>query len=1699
MPSAMRGLRHPAAILLFFCFASHVLSAQTEFSDAITAPGFSHVGGFYTDGFTLTLSAPEENDVIIYTTDGSEPLPENLNGKVWTYKNSYPQSPGDPFGEFLYDTLRTYTYADPLEIIDRSPLPDRLSQKSSTYTLETPYFPDEPSFKGTVVRARICRAAEGCGPVKSHTFFVTPEGGSRYALPVISLALDEDGLYDYYDGIANAGVTFDEFRTDFPDMTYLPNWRSNWWRRGREWERETAFSLFLPETDGPALNHDTGLRLHGSSSRRWPRKSFRLYARSEYGASTFNHSFFGPGNDAAFKRIVLHNSGGDEGKANMRDAVVQRLLKPLNVCYLDAQPAVVFVNGEYYGINTIRERYDHHYFERKKGIAEENLEMYKDGNIEYGNEMHLNFVTAFVKNNPPTDENLEVFRTLVNHESLRDVFIVGIYSRNTDWLHNNTIAYRSKTDDGTNDLRWNIGLVDLDLGWANRNGTNAASVDFMHEILTDTINKGGDLATWWRWGMLNEGFRNDFINRTADLLNTVLLADEANAVITAYAAELAPYMEEHVARWKRPETYSEWINEISKMLDFNSLRPDFHKQHIENAFDLAGQFDLEVDVSDQEAGFIRVHSTDIRTGTPGVGDSAYPWTGKYFKGVPLKVTAVPNPGYSFAGWSDNSLSDSPAIEINTDAGSVQFTALFEVQGEAVTPEEEVFTYWHFNALPDDFVTVSSDFALGDPGNISYPGTGDGFMDDVNDGSDINLQFGEPAGRGLRVRNPSDTRELIIEAPTTGYSDIRLDYAARRTNNGATFTELYFRTSSGGPWIPLGSDSVFTEYSAYSFDLDGVAEANDNPDFAVRILFTDEAASNTSGNVRFDNISFSGLSLSPGPGPAHILAEGDFVFGSWAADEIPGSSPDFMSFWWSENPSDSAYDVFAPGISAYDCAYDKTNRPRINGLGEGGFSFITTGNPQYNNCNSGDADPDRYIGSASVTLNTTGVSQAEMSWVNRLVTEGARQFAVRLQYRIGGQGAFSDFDLSVTFSSADKSEGAAENFLIEFPEFLTEQEEVHLRWVYYQEEGDSGNRPEISVDDVLITTGSAANPILLASVTELGGFYRNEGQDPSGADSYMLTGNFLTPAAGTISVICPAPFEVSADGEEFSSQITVAYNGGSLDREIFVRLGSEGEAGFYSGLPLLHVGGNAAPVSVILSGEIGYPVNLAAGDVVVIGYRSVANDGIAFTNQVPIPDEAVLIFTDKGWTGTALKDNENALIWQNNTGAAIPAGTVVKIGGPEFGDGEGTDLGTILAGDMGGLSQNGDNIFIIQGGVKGPHWIYGLSYLSEWLTEGEVTNPTSYLPEALNIPFGNIVLHALNAEYNDTREGADSFAEYSPLIHDTNNWRKEDDGAAFGDFNTVPFTLDLPCNANGGTLTALSPVSLCAQTGEPQGVNIQLTGAVGQFGRYGLLDSDNNVLDVRAGNANFNLDVYPPGQYRIRHLRFEADVDAAQLAAITNAAQLADVAGCWSSSNTVNVFLSEEPAAGVLTPTSPTTVCEASGSQTVITTELTGASGFGSRFFLVSLSQPGSPVLASNSSGNFNLNPYGAGTYQVRHLSYAQGVNLSGVQSAADLQGCFSVSNGVNVSVVSCGAVITSSPNPTTGQSFVHFSNPREEYATLEVYDLSGRMLRRIFSQVTTPDLEYRLEFDGNYLPNGVYLYRLTTESETVIDKFMIAR
>ncbi len=215
------------------------------------------------------------------------------------------------------------------------------------------------------------------------------------------------------------------------------------------------------------------------------------------------------------------------------------------------------------------------------------------------------------------------------------------------------------------------------------------------------------------------------------------------------------------------------------------------------------------------------------------------------------------------------------IKAETEGLIAAISEPFEVIGTG-EGDMALIHYWHFNAMTGDEVTeVQADFSADDlAGTITYPGTGDGYMDArthraSDPVSNYNLRLAEEPDQGavLRARNPAATRELLLEVPSTGYKDLVFTFATTRTENGATAQRFEFSPDAGETWVQVGDDYdiPFLEdeegvYLHATLDLSSFEEINNNPDLHFRFLFLGENAENTSGNNRFDNMTLDGKPL-----------------------------------------------------------------------------------------------------------------------------------------------------------------------------------------------------------------------------------------------------------------------------------------------------------------------------------------------------------------------------------------------------------------------------------------------------------------------------------------------------------------------------------------------------------------------------------------------------------------------------------------------------------------------------------------------------------------------------------------------------------------------------------------------------------------------------------------------------------------------
>ena len=187
---------------------------------------------------------------------------------------------------------------------------------------------------------------------------------------------------------------------------------------------------------------------------------------------------------------------------------------------------------------------------------------------------------------------------------------------------------------------------------------------------------------------------------------------------------------------------------------------------------------LPIYVSDAAQGFVRVNRTDITAATQGVNAlSPYPWSGVYFAGVPVTVTAAALPGYVFSHWSGPAgIDPQSATQTLSLTGAVTLTAHFEP-----APVPTLMHYWSFNAAAS---LLSPSYTFGGASLAVAPGaTTEVLSGTGQDFAGLNNRLDEAAGAHLRVNNPLGA-SMTLTVPTTGFEDIVLAYETRRSGQGA---------------------------------------------------------------------------------------------------------------------------------------------------------------------------------------------------------------------------------------------------------------------------------------------------------------------------------------------------------------------------------------------------------------------------------------------------------------------------------------------------------------------------------------------------------------------------------------------------------------------------------------------------------------------------------------------------------------------------------------------------------------------------------------------------------------------------------------------------------------------------------------------------------------------------------------------------
>lgn len=550
-------------------------------------------------------------------------------------------------------------YSSPINVV--------LSAASDYDTLHYTLDGSEPtvlSFKYTspirinttsVLRVKAFRTGHLPSKTSTRTYFINFSS----QLPVVSISTNPENFFDEEDGIYSYG---DSAETSFPYFG------ANFWK---EWERPAHVELF--ENNGSSFSIDAGVQIFGGWSRGHPQKSLAIYARGQYGYSSISYKLFDDLPFTEYQSFVLRNSGNDWTSTMFRDGLMTGLLDGIDLEKQAFKPAIIFINGTYWGIQNIREKVNEHFLAQHKNVNPDSadiLQMF--GEVVQGdNEDFLSLHSFIETNNLSVPINYEFVKTKIDVQDFIRYYVSQIYFANTDWPGSNIKYWR----DGKNG-KWRWILFDTDFGFGLYEPN-----PYKHNTLEFASATNGPDWPNPPWSTLllrklleNPSFKNDFINCFADFANSIFKPAAVNNRINLLKSKIESEITRHSQRWNQ-FNYNGWLNNIQYLRDFANQRLTYMQLHFIQKFGLAGLAPVNLAIADTSMGAISLNSLTIDVPA---------WTGSYYLGIPIKVNAIAKNGFRFVRWEGSITSSEDSLSISVSA-PINLKAVFEIDSSYALP------------------------------------------------------------------------------------------------------------------------------------------------------------------------------------------------------------------------------------------------------------------------------------------------------------------------------------------------------------------------------------------------------------------------------------------------------------------------------------------------------------------------------------------------------------------------------------------------------------------------------------------------------------------------------------------------------------------------------------------------------------------------------------------------------------------------------------------------------------------------------------------------------------------------------------------------------------------------------------------------------------------------------------------------------
>jgi len=509
--------------------------------------------------------------------------------------------------------------------------------------------------KTTVVRAINVEKKKLNSNSVTRTYFINEDKN----LPVASLVVNPDALWDQTEGIYKNSI--------------------------KRQDRLANFEFF--EDQSEVINQLVKMSISGNIARFHGQKAILLAASENLGNATLDHRFFPDKRIYSFQSLLLRAGGHPDKYYTMfRDGMIQSLsIDQIDIDYVGYRPIVVFLNGEYWGIYNIREKLNSNYFLDNHKLEQSHLNLLENSwaVANDGNNWHYKKTIDFVKECNKKDlHNYNYAKSLMDMDNYINYYIFQIYAANIDWPNWNIKFWKPEEERA----KWKWVLVDLDYGFGAGTDADFNMIGYTSSPVKTRSTNPPNSTILFRKLLEFPYFMDEFLQRFAASINVVFAPERVLGKIKELEEERYKEMPLHLDRWKdsiyrspwgkfkMPQSMDEWDNKIEVMRDFARRRPDIVRRNLLEKFNLDGMVDLTT-ISD--GGHITINTIDIGEGMQ---------KGKYFKGLPTELEAIPNPGQKFKYWIVDGKTKYSQIISYTPRGTGNIKAFFEDANQTKLPD-----------------------------------------------------------------------------------------------------------------------------------------------------------------------------------------------------------------------------------------------------------------------------------------------------------------------------------------------------------------------------------------------------------------------------------------------------------------------------------------------------------------------------------------------------------------------------------------------------------------------------------------------------------------------------------------------------------------------------------------------------------------------------------------------------------------------------------------------------------------------------------------------------------------------------------------------------------------------------------------------------------------------------------------------------